>query len=131
MTTEPTTKELRNFGLMVGGIFGLMAFWPLVVRGEALRLWALVASVALLGPALIAPSVLHPVHRVWMKIGHVLGWINTRILLGIVFFGIVTPLGFIGHLLGKDNMNLRIKEPVDTYRRIKQPRPASHMLHPF
>ena len=129
---KPTTiKDLRNFGLIVGGIFGVMALWPMVLRGEAIRLWAIASSVALLIPAVVAPSILEPVHVVWMKVGHVLGWINTRILLGIVFYAIVTPLGLLSRMLGKDNMSLRLKGSVDTYRRIKEPRPATHMKYPF
>lgn len=131
MPTPPTPKDLRNFGLIVGGIFGVIALWPMVFRGEDVRMWAIAASVALLIPAVVAPSILEPVHVVWMKVGHVLGWINTRILLGIVFYAIVTPLGLLSRMLGKDHMNLRLKEPVDTYRRIKEPRPATHMKNPF
>ena len=131
MTKQVTPKDLRNFGLIVGGVFGLIALWPLVWRGESIKVWAISVSVALLIPALVAPSILEPVHRVWMKIGHVLGWINTRILLGIVFYGLVTPLGLVARLFGKDSLGLRTKESVDTYRRTKQPRPATHMLHPF
>jgi len=128
---QVTIKDLRNFGLIVGGIFGLIAFWPLVVRGQQIRIWAISVSVALLVPAIVAPSTLEPVHRVWMKVGHVLGWINTRILLGIVFYGIVTPIGFFARLFGKDSMTLHVKEPVESYRRPKEPRPATHMWHPF
>jgi len=131
LTKPVTTRDLRNFGLIVGGIFGVMALWPMVFRGEAIRMWAIAASVALLIPAAVAPSILEPVHTVWMKVGHVLGWINTRILLGIVFYAIVTPLGLLSRMFGKDHMTLRLKEPVDTYRRIKEPRPAAHMKHPF
>ena len=131
MDDKVTTKDLRNFGLIVGGIFALIAVWPLVIRGEAIKLWAAGAAVVLVGPALVAPQILKPVHRVWMKIGHALGWINTKILLGIVFYGIVTPLGWIGRLLGKDYMRLRLKESVETYRHPKVSRPADHMRHPF
>jgi len=127
----PTPKDLRQFGLIVGGIFGLIAFWPLVVREEAIRLWALAASGALMVPALLAPKVLRPVHHVWMKVGHVLGWINTRILLGIVFYGIVTPLGVLSRLIGKDSLGLRTGTQTETYRRIKTARPVSHMRYPF
>ena len=131
MTNKADIKELRNFGLIVGGIFGLIALWPLVIRGEGIKLWACWVAAVLLVPAVVAPAVLKPVHRGWMKVGHVMGWINTRILLGIVFYGIVTPLGRIGRLLGRDSMNLRVKEPVETYRQVKTLRPPSHMRYPF
>jgi polyferredoxin len=124
-------KDLRRFGLTVGGIFGLIALWPWLVRGGPIRWWALIGAVGLLMPAILAPAILRPVHRIWMKAGHVLGWVNTRILLGIVFYGIVTPLGLIRRMLGKGSIALAWREPVETYRRPKRVRPASHLWHPF
>jgi polyferredoxin len=131
MTKDVSIKDLRRFGLTVGGIFGLIAVWPLIARGEPARWWALIAAIGLLLPATLVPAVLQPVHRIWMKAGHALGWINTRILLGIVFYGLVTPLGLIRRVLGKGSMTLAWREPAETYRHPKQVRPPSHLWHPF
>src|SRR5712692_10968394 len=86
-------KQLRNFGLMVVGLFAVLGLWPTVFRNAPPRLWALVLAGTLGLPALIFPQSLEPVYRVWMALGHGLGWVNTRILLSVVFYGLFTPLG--------------------------------------
>ena len=131
MDQRAMRKELRHFGILVGGIFAAIGFWPYVFQDEPARSWAIMLGGTLVALGTLMPQLLAPIHKGWMWIGHVLGWINTRILLGIVFYGIVTPLGWIGRLLGKDYMRLRLKEPVETYRHPKVPRPADHMQHPF
>jgi len=131
MTNKTEIKELRHFGVIVGGIFALIGLWPLVVYGTEARLWAIAVGALLVASAVVFPRVLQPIHRVWMFMGHWLGWINTRILLGILFYGIVTPMGMIRRLWVKDAMDLQFSENADSYRRVRQPRPGSHMWHPF
>jgi hypothetical protein len=131
MTMSGDVKSLRAFGFLVGGIFLLMGVWPAAVRREDPRLWALTAAILLLGPAVVYPRALGPVHRVWMKIGHALGWINTRIILGFLFYVIVTPLGLLMRLRGKDPMRRAFDPRAATYRLPRQVRPASHMKHQF
>jgi hypothetical protein len=128
---ESTNKELRSFGLLVGGIFAVIGFWPMLLRGDDVRAWALVLAALLIGPAVVFPASLRPVHKVWMKLGHVLGWINTRIILGAIFFGVVTPMGLIRRLLRKDSMGRRTKTDVDSYRLPRSARPASHMTKQY
>jgi hypothetical protein len=125
------TKALRSFGLIVGGIFGAIGLWPLVVRGQSPRAWALALGILLVGPALVAPRVLAPAHRAWMGLGEVLGWINTRILLSLVFFAVITPMGVVMRLLGKDPMRRGFERELPTYRVNRTARPPSHMLRQF
>jgi hypothetical protein len=127
MATEITAKQLRSFGFTVGGIFALIAFWPLVVRAEDPRWWAMVVAVCLLVPAVVFPKSLFWPHKGWMAIGHVLGWINTRIILSVVFYVIVTPIGVLRWWLGKDPMGRQLRPDLDSYRVIRKPRPASHL----
>ena len=101
MQSEITSKQLRSFGFTVGGIFALIGFWPVVIRAEEPRSWALVVAGCLVVPAVVFPKSLVWVHKGWMAIGHVMGWINTRIILGIVFYVIVTPIGMIRRWLEK------------------------------
>ena len=127
MTSETSSKQLRSFGLMVGGIFAAIGIWPLIVRGEDPRWWALILGGSLLVPAVVFPTALAWPHKGWMWIGHVLGWINTRIILGFVFYLIVTPTGAIRRWLGKDPMGQKLRPDLDSYRVTRQPRPASHL----
>jgi hypothetical protein len=131
MAQQADTKELRTFGLMVGGIFSIIGLWPILFRGELPRIWAISVGGALVGLGLILPASLTYVHRVWMKIGHVLGWINTRILLGVVFFGLITPMGVVMRLFGKDPMCRGFAPEVNTYRVVRPPRPRLHMKNQF
>jgi hypothetical protein len=131
MQNVTTNKELRSFGSLVGGIFAVIGVWPLLLRGEDYRTWALALAALLIAPALIYPPALKPFHAVWMKLGHVLGWINTRIILGVIFFGVVTPMGVIRRMLGKDNMGRASSSPLDSYRVARQSRPPSHMTKQY
>lgn len=131
MIQQDNTKELRVFGLMVGGIFSIIGIWPIFVRGDSPRIWAVSVGGALVGLGLALPSSLKHIHRIWMKIGHVLGFINTRILLGVIYYGLITPMGVIMRLSGKDPMRRALVPDADTYRVIRPPRSRFHMKNQF
>ena len=82
-------------------------------------------------PAIVLPRSLARVHWVWMVVGETLGWINTRILLSLVFYGIVTPMGIIIRHFGRDPMRRGFEPTVETYRVLKPSRPGSHMTRQF
>ena len=125
------TKHLRSFGRMVGGIFALIGVWPAVWRGQPLRLWSLILGGILMALALAWPRSLTHVYRLWMRVGEVLGWINTRIILGALFYLLFTPLALCMRLRGKDPMRRTWAPEAESYRVVRQPRPASHMRHQF
>lgn len=131
MEQSATRKELRQFGLLVGAVFTVIGLWPLVFRGEPLRLWAIGVGGLLIAFGGILPQLLRPIHKGWMWVGHILGWINTRILLSIVFYAMVTPIGLVFRLMGKDTMRRAFAESSTTYRVIRSPRPHSHMKYQF
>jgi Saxitoxin biosynthesis operon protein SxtJ len=124
-------KELRNFGLLVGGVFSVIGLWPMLLRGEPLRLWAVIIGTLLILLGSLVPTWLAPIHRGWMWVGHVLGWINTRIILGVIFYGLITPFGIVFRLLGKDTMRQTFSDASPTYRVNRQPRPRTHMKFQF
>jgi hypothetical protein len=126
-----TIKEHRSFGLMVGGIFAVIGFWPLIRHAENIRLWAVILGSLLVVMGLLLPGRLGPIYKAWMAIGHVLGWINTRIILGIIYYGLFTPMGLVMRVWRKDSMRRQYDETVNTYRVVRRPRPASHMLRQF
>lgn len=131
MDQAVTRKELRQFGLLVGAVFTVIGLWPLVFRGEPLRLWAIGLGGLFLTCGGAFPSVLAPIHKGWMWVGHILGWINTRILLSIVFYTLVTPIGLVFRLMGKGTMKQGFAESIATYRVVRSPRPHSHMKYQF
>lgn len=125
------TKHLRSFGLIVGGIFAVIGVWPTVWHGQPLRLWSLIPGGLLLVLALAWPRSLTHVYRLWMTVGEVLGWINTRLILGGIFYLLFTPIGVGMRLRGKDPMRRTLAPEAESYRVVRQPRPSSHMWHQF
>ena len=115
----------------MGAILALIGIWPVLFRGERLRLGALVVAGVLIVPALLFPRSLRLLHRGWMAIGHVLGWINTRLILGIIFYALFTPIGFFMRLLGRDPMSRQFEPSADTYRVKRRQRPATDMERQF
>ena len=69
MNHGPDSKELRNFGLLVGGVFSVIGLWPMVLRGEPLRLWAVTTGALLIILGSLTPKWLAPIHRGWMWVG--------------------------------------------------------------
>jgi hypothetical protein len=100
--THPASRrELRAFGLSVGGAFGVLAAlaWWRGRAGTGMGL-AVLGSVLVVGGA-VAPLALRRVHRVWMALAHAISRVTTPILMGIVYFGLFTPLGAVLRLTGR------------------------------
>jgi len=131
MNQQHGTKDLRQFGLLVGGLFAVIGLWPVLFRSESPRLWAMIVGGLLVLLGAVLPQSLKQVYAGWMKLGHMLGWINTRIILGIIYYGLVTPMGLVMRLMGKDSMQRSFREDVPTYRVVRVPRPRHHMKNQF
>ena len=129
--TKVKTRQLRSFGLIVGGVFAFIGAWPEVYHSASPRLCALILAAVLILPALIFPGSLRPFYLGWMRVSQLLGWINTRVILGVIFYLLFLPVGLIMRLLGKDPMNRKFNSGVTTYRVPRHARPASHMKHQF
>lgn len=131
-TATPDRQELRKFGFVFATglvlIFGL--FFPWVLEKPS-PYWPWIVAAVFAGSALILPQILKPVFLLWMKIGHVLGWINTRIILGVVFFIIFAPVALLMHLFGNDPMHRRLDETASTYRINSEKLPRERMERPF
>lgn len=124
-------KGLRSFGLTTGAIvavlFGLLIPWLL---SDQWPLWPWIVAGALWVPALIFPGALRPVYKIWMKFGAVLGFINTRIILGVFFYVIITPVGAIMRLLGHDPMRRKLDDN-HSYRIPSKVNSIKSMERPF
>ncbi len=94
----------RSFGLTFAAVFGLLAAW-LAYRGSAYWLPSLVASASFALLALTLARVLHPLNVAWMWFGSILNRIVSPVVLGIIFFGVFTPISFLFRLRGRDAMN--------------------------
>ena len=109
-------KQLRQFGLMVGGVLILIGLWKLYQgKHETARLILWLVGGLLVITGSIVPTLLTPVYWIWMKLAHLLGWVNTRLLLGIIFFVIITPMAIVMKVFGRDALNRKVDKDVDSY----------------
>lgn len=131
MQRDSQNKQLRSFGLTVGATFALIGLWPAVYHAVNPRWWAVVVAVLLVLPALVFPTSLFWIHKGWMAVGAGLGWVNTRVILGIVFYVIVTPIGLVRRWLGKDPMGRELQPELESYRVVRKPRPATHLTKQY
>ncbi len=115
-------------GAITGLLFGLLLPWLL---GHDYPVWPWVIAAALGSLALLLPAVLAPVRRTWMAVGHGLGWLNTRLILGLMFYVIILPIGLALRLMGWDPMARKLARSLDSYRTPSPPPDPNHMERPF
>ena len=91
----------KNFGLVFFIVFLLIAVWPLK-SGELIRVWAVIASLTFLILGLLNSRLLSPLNLVWVNFGNYLGKFIAPIIMGLIYFFILTPIGLLMRLLRKD-----------------------------
>ena len=104
----------RSFGLVVAGVFALIGCWP-VVRLLPPRWWMLGIAVAFALVALVWPQILHPFNRAWLALGRLLHRVVSPLLMGVIFFVVVTPIAWIMRLRGKDVLSLARRTDLSSY----------------
>ena len=113
-------KQLREFALLIGFGFPILIGWLLPsLFGHEFRTWTLWIGVPGLLIGLIAPRLLHYPYKGWMLLGHVLGWINSHIILGLVFIFVLQPIAYIMRLTGYDPLRTKRKGE-KTYREVRK-----------
>lgn len=133
LTVEnPGPNELRKFGLVSGFIlvvlFGLLLPWLLNYQWP---IWPWASWIVLGLWAVVAPSSLFYLYKYWMQFGHVAGWINTRIILGIMFFLLIFPAGIIMRLFATDPLRRKLESDSGSYRIKSPPLEKQHVERPF
>ncbi len=96
----------RSFGIVFAVVFALIALFPLW-SGRPIRLWALLIAAAFLAAALLMPALLRPLSLIWYRIGLLLHRVVNPLLMGILFFGVFTPMALVIRMRGKDLLQLR------------------------
>ena len=104
----------RSFGFLFFVVFLAVSLWPLKSQGD-LRLWAFILSLIFLVLGILNSRFLTPLNKLWYKFGIFLGSIVSPIVMGIVFFMVVTPIGLIMRFLGKDLLRINKSKFVSTY----------------
>tara|TARA_A100001037_G_scaffold298100_1_gene321228 strand:- start:555 stop:938 length:384 start_codon:yes stop_codon:yes gene_type:complete len=118
----------KSFGIVFFIFFILIALYPLL-NGQEIRLWALIISAVFLILGLLKSKLLTPLNKLWFRFGMLLGKIISPIIMGFIFFLVVTPIGLIMRLLGKDVLNLKYNKERSYW--IEKDGPKSKMKNQF
>lgn len=114
----------RSFGLVFAGLFLVVAMWPLLRYGAALRWWALGVAAVFAGLALFREGALAPLNRLWFRLGMAMHSIMSPVIMGFLFFAAVVPMGILLRALGKDILHLRANDASTYWIRRDPPGPA-------
>ncbi len=128
MNDEIKLGSNRSFGIVFFIVFLLIALYPLISSGE-IRIWSLIVSLTFLILGLINSKILNPLNKLWFKFGLFLGKIISPIIMGVIFFLVVTPIGLIMKTLRKDLLNLKYNK--NTTYWIEKSGPKSKMKNQF
>lgn len=127
------SKELRDYGLIMGaGIAVLFSLYPwLVLKKEfSIRPWYLVAAFWAL--SIVYPKILGPLYVVWMKLGNILGKINSTILLTVCFWVLFVPIAFVFRIMKRDRLHRSVSDNQKSFRQVREnPKQISQMEQPF
>tara|TARA_B100000700_G_scaffold255614_1_gene288451 strand:- start:3765 stop:4142 length:378 start_codon:yes stop_codon:yes gene_type:complete len=96
----------RSFGILFCIVFALISVWP-IIDGGSLRVWSISISVIFLILGLLNSQLLKPLNFIWIKFGELLGKIFAPIVMAIIYFVIITPIGLVMRLVGKDLLNTK------------------------
>jgi|TARA_Y100001970_G_scaffold287033_1_gene410688 hypothetical protein len=99
----------KSFGLVFFTVFLLISIYPVLKNGDV-RLWSLIISLIFLILGLLNSKILNPLNSIWFKFGLILGKVISPVIMGIIFFFVVTPTSFIMRILGRDLLNLKFNK---------------------
>ena len=118
----------RSFGIVFFIVFLLIALYP-IINNEEIRAWSLLVSLIFLVLGLLNSKILNPLNKLWFKFGIFLGKIISPIIMGIIFFLVVTPIGLLMRLLNKDLLNLKFNNNSSYW--VEKTEPKSKMKNQF
>ena len=119
----------RNFGLVFFIIFLILGLWP-ITNAEEIRIWLILLAFIFLILGIMESKLLSPLNRLWFKFGIMLGAIVAPIVMGAIFFIVVTPIGIVMSIIGKDLLNKKHDKKKETYW-IKRIKPTGSMKRQF
>ncbi len=126
--TEIKIGSNKSFGIVFFIVFLLIALYPLI-NNDDLRIWSLIIAIIFLILGLINSKVLTPLNKLWFKFGLLLGKVISPIIMGIIFFLVVTPTALIMRIIGKDLLNLKFNNKKSYW--IEKTGPKSKMKNQF
>ena len=116
MKKNISIKILREFGFLISFTLPILIGWFLpAIGGHSFRVWTLWFSLPILILALIKPLMLFYPYKAWMKIGNILGWLNSHLILGLVFISVLMPISLFMKIIGYDPLRIN-KQNKKSYR---------------
>ena len=106
MPNEIESSSNKSFGLVFFTVFLVIAIYPILKNGD-IRIWSLIISIIFLILGLINSKILTPLNKIWFKLGLFLGKIVSPLIMGFIFFVVVTPIGLLMKILKKDLLCLK------------------------
>tara|TARA_B100000925_G_C21701762_1_gene342648 strand:- start:54 stop:446 length:393 start_codon:yes stop_codon:yes gene_type:complete len=120
MKKNNTTKQLREFGILIGFGFPFLIGWLIpFISGHDFRIWTLWIGLPNLLIGLIKPYLLFYPYKLWMKLGFILGWFNSRLILISIYILVLIPIAFIMRIFGYDPLRLKLEKKF-SYREIRK-----------
>ena len=116
----PASSSDRSFGIVFAVVFAVISYWPLL-GGTSVHIWALIVSTSFLLIAVIRPSLLAPLNRLWTKFGFLLNKITSPVILGVVFFLVITPFALVTRLFSRDVLLLAKNPGAKSYWIAREP----------
>jgi hypothetical protein len=130
-STQSEARELRRFGLLLGTLLLVMFAGIPFVRRHVVLAWPWLVAAPLWVLALAAPAALSYLHRGWTRLGEALGWLNTRVILSLLYVIAVVPIGLVIRFAGRDPMKRKFEPAAPSYRVASKRRRSSHLEQPF
>ena len=109
MSNELKISSNKSFGIVFFIFFLLVSLYPLL-KNENIRIWSLIIALIFLVLGLFNSKILSPLNQLWFKFGLILGKIISPVIMGIIFFGVVTPIGVLMKILSKDLLSLKFNK---------------------
>ena len=120
MNNYPSQKELRNFGLFIGITFLLFLGWLVpLINGHSFAKWTIYISLPFIIIGIIKPNLLFLTYKLWISLGNLLGWINSYIILGLIYIIILIPIAFVMRIVRYDPLRIREKNKL-TYKEYRK-----------
>lgn len=107
-------KELRKFGITVGTVILIISLL-LFYWDKSIWLWLFIGADVLIIAGILFPNILLPLQKVWMGLAVLLGFVMTRVILSVLYYIIITPIGIVTKLIGKDFLSLKLDKSAKTY----------------
>ncbi|MCH9031353.1 MAG: hypothetical protein IIB00_03735 [candidate division Zixibacteria bacterium] len=125
----PSRADLRNFGIVACAILIAVSAYQLYSGATDTALIVATCGLLFLLTGLLAPEALRPIYYIWMTLGLILGWINLRIIMGLILLLIFTPVRLIQLIIGRDVLHRKLDSNKDSYFVRPKSRPPNHFEH--